>query len=313
MKALASTPTGWQIEDRTPLPLAPDRVRVAVVMAGLCRTDIQAMEGLRPVAPGRILGHEAAGRIAVAGSAAKTRLAERGLQTGDRVAFFPFLPCGTCEACKTGGRIDHCWAPRAVGLDTDGAFADFVDLPAEVLFAAPDGLSWQALAYAEPVAAAMSCLEAVNGPNQTVGLIGSGRIAHLTTRILQSLGGATVVAVDATTPDHTFDCVIETLATGETLELATRVLRPEGALYVKSRPATAIPWPHQRLIFKRLRVQGLGYGDFALALQVMSDGTLAIDDFLGPVFPFTGQGVSDALALERQGEEGGKLFFQTGA
>eukprot|EP01121_Diplochlamys_sp_Union-15-3_P021283 TRINITY_DN8584_c0_g1_i1.p1 TRINITY_DN8584_c0_g1~~TRINITY_DN8584_c0_g1_i1.p1 ORF type:complete len:329 (-),score=58.63 TRINITY_DN8584_c0_g1_i1:76-1062(-) len=305
----------WFIQT-TELGILPhDQIRIRIVLAGLCRTDIQSMTGQRTVVPGRILGHEAAGIVEDIGSKIKDEAADKGIQVGSRVAFFPFLPCGNCEACKTSDRIDHCWYLKAAGLDRDGAFATFIDLPIRVVYLADPRLSWEALAYAEPVSAALSALDVEQyiKPNQSLGLLGQGRIAFLTERILKKVGGRSVTTIDENTPNNSLDALIETRATEETLRRAIEVLKPGGILFAKSRPAGTVPWPHQLIIHKRLKVIGLHYGDFAKGLEFMADGTLDVSDCYGPVLDFTEEGIQRALDLESSGQETmGKIFFRIG-
>lgn len=315
MKAVVSTQKKWSVVPLNIGLLDPEMVRIRIVLAGLCRTDIQTMTGQRLVSEGRVLGHEAAGVVEMIGSKACNTMERRGIYTGNRVAFFPFLPCKTCPACQNSERIDHCWSLKSVGVDVDGAFASFVDLPPEVVYRADDNLPWEALAYAEPVAAALSALDVDDflESGQSLGLLGSGRIATLTERILTQVAGRQLERVDENTPSNSLDALIETRATAETIQRAVEVLKPGGVLFAKSRPAESVAWPHQTLIHKRLRVQGLHYGDFEQGLDLMGQGTLDVSDCWGRVFDFDEAGISAALEMESGGQESeGKLFFKIG-
>lgn len=80
---------------------------------------------------------------------------------------------------------------------------------------------------------------------------------------------------------------------------------------MKSRPAQAIAWPHQEITLKSLRCQGAPYAPFALALERMSSGSLDVSDMLGKDYPFTKEGIEQAVEAESQGhEQQGKLFFR---
>ncbi len=312
--ALVARPPGWALCPRS-APPRPDRVRVRIALAGLCRTDIQAMTGLRSVPWDRVLGHEAAGWVECIPVSLAAPARAMGLSEGARVAFFPFLPCGRCPACIAQEPLGHCHAPSALGLDEDGAFAPFVDVPLAVLAPAPASLSWEALAYAEPVAAALSVLtvpEALTA--ERVAVLGEGRIADLTARVLDAwVPGRPVQRLTvASVPPEPLDVVIETVPTEKALHQAATWLRPGGLLVIKSRPALAVPWPHQAMVLRRLRAVGVAYGSFAEGLAAMASGRLATSSLFGPRFPWTVEGVCAALDQERQGETSGKLFFAIG-
>lgn len=311
--AVLSSSQGWTLGPLSK-PVRADRVRIKVAMAGLCRTDIQAMRRERVVAPGLVLGHEAAGQIAEIPIYLLSQALERGLEVGDRVAFFPFLPCGKCSHCESGGAIEQCHAPSAIGIDEDGAFGTFVDLPLSVIFRAPSKLSWKHLAYAEPVSASMAVIDIPELMHGTrVGVVGTGRIAQLTLAVLNAYRDSPAEHLDPNAQSYggAFDAIVETRATEDLLRRATRALRPGGTLVVKSRPSNAVPWPHQEIVLRRLRVVGAPYGSFQAGLDAMASGKISVDHMLGPSFALTQEGIEEALALEDAGQEmHGKLFFE---
>jgi threonine dehydrogenase-like Zn-dependent dehydrogenase len=311
--AIRSKSNGWSFDSFSKAPPA-DRVRVKIGLAGLCRTDIQAMSGERAVSPGRILGHEASGWVEYIPPALVKAAFSKELSVGDAVAFFPFLPCGLCANCKNEGPIEQCHAPSALGLDEDGAFAPFVDLPVDVLFKGPSNLSLKHLAYAEPVSASIAVLDVPSlMQSARVGVIGSGRIAQLTLAVLNAYRNtpAEHLEVERSWEEGAFDAIIETRATSDILARAVRALRPGGTLVVKSRPSSAIAWPHQEIVLRRIQVVGAPYGSFAAGLEAMSSGVLDVNQMLGPAFPWSPEGIEAALATEKQGGEiHGKLFLE---
>ncbi|HSK04962.1 MAG TPA: alcohol dehydrogenase catalytic domain-containing protein, partial [Kofleriaceae bacterium] len=141
MRAILRDRGGARLADvAEPVPAA-DEVVIDVAFAGVCRSDLAAVDGAVAVVPGRVLGHELAGRVRAAGGAV------RGLAAGDPVTVIPFQPCRTCPACGAGRR---CPAPRWLGVDADGAFADRVRAPASAVVRLPAGLALRRGAYVEP-------------------------------------------------------------------------------------------------------------------------------------------------------------------
>ena len=130
-----------------------DDVIVHVMAAGLCRTDVYVADGrIRAVDP-VILGHEFSGVISDVGPAVQD------LSPGDRVTAMPAIPCGACALCRGGDRA-HCGSRGFLGIDWQGAFAEYVRVPRSAVHRIPDGLSFRQGAYVEPVAAALGVLRA---------------------------------------------------------------------------------------------------------------------------------------------------------
>lgn len=310
MRSLIATPNGWDIVGYH-RPCHPSRVRIDVALAGLCRTDIQAMSGHYPVSAGTILGHEAAGTVRFIPAHLQQQAERKGVFVGSRVAFYPFYPCGVCPSCVSNESMERCHNPTVVGLNEPGAFASCVDVPLDVIVPGPDNLSWRHLAYAEPVAASMAVAQMPELQQGRVAVVGQGRIAALTAIVLNSVRSEpVVVAAPDAALDGVFDAVVETWPTEKTLEFAARALKVDGLLVVKSRPAASVLWPHKLITLKRLHVVGAPYGSFEQGIEWMATQQLNVDHMLGEVYPFNRTGVQMALDQEAHGgETHGKLFF----
>src|SRR5262245_36421550 len=151
MKAIVRRRDGVALRD---VPVPEPRhgeVRVRVRMVGVCRTDVHAARGLVPCAEPVILSHEAAGTIHALGPGVER------LRLGDRVAVLPVFGCEACVVCQRGDAI-NCPRRGMLGLDLDGAFAEYVCVPARNVYPVPEHVGWEEAAYAEPVAAARAIL-----------------------------------------------------------------------------------------------------------------------------------------------------------
>jgi L-iditol 2-dehydrogenase len=261
-----------------------DDVIVRVALAGICRTDLYVAQGRLGSAPDAlILGHEFAGTVEDLGPGC------RGLRRGDPVTAFPIVPCGSCVNCTEGYHRD-CLRRSMLGVDRDGAFAEYVAVPARCVYRLPAGLSFRSAAYAEPVAAALAVLNAGLHRNQFGLVYGRNRFAALVGRVLRAHGFERVSIFDPADrgdgpPSHAFDFVIETSASAEALAEAVRAARPRGTVVLKSRQ----PWPASidllAAVPKELTFRAVHYGPFDRALTLLAEGRVAIDDLLGPVYP----------------------------
>jgi L-iditol 2-dehydrogenase len=128
----------------------------------------------------------------------------------------------------------------------------------------------------------------------TVRVIGEGRIATLTRRIVTTLGHADGA--------EGVDVVVETAGTAEGLAAAMRAVRTGGTVILKSRPAARIPLDVADVVVREIRLVGVGWASFPEAFALLG-GTLEVDDLLGPVHPL------EALGDMLDADESCKQFF----
>lgn len=279
MRALVKSASGVSVEN-LPLPKisAPDEVLIRVSLAGLCRTDMKVAEGRVKSKIPVVLGHEFSGVVEELGSNVTT------LKKGDRVAVMPLFAVNN-TALKNG--LPSYAASTMLGMDHDGAFAEFVAVPAHAVFRLPDSISFMTGAYMEPVAASMAVLNADIHPNQKGLIYGDNRISRLTERVLKAKGfkDITVCGEDCNLPDNTFDFIVEILATSETLKNMVRMLKPGGLIVLKSRQHVPVEVNINALVMKDIRMQAVSYGSFTESIDFVASGKLKVDDLLGDVYP----------------------------
>ncbi len=284
-----------------PVPRA-DEVLVHVEVAGLCRTDLYVADGKIPSRTPLILGHEFSGTIEEIGPSVSN------VQAGQRVAVMPILSCGVCDYCRRGlERV--CQRRSVLGVDRDGAFAEFVAVPARFVYPIPEGLSFQAAALAEPVTAALGVLNAGLDPDQSGLIYGKNRFSQLLLQVLRVHGFKRIAIHDperAPLPADCCDFAIETFASAETVAEMIRAVRPLGTIVLKSRQ----PWPTAldllSAIPKELTFRTVHHGSFAQALQLLAEGRLHLMDMVGPLNPLSAW--EHVFDLARQGEQC-KFFF----
>jgi 2-desacetyl-2-hydroxyethyl bacteriochlorophyllide A dehydrogenase len=178
-----------QIPDPTP---GPGQLVVKVDCCGICGTDIHIMDGEFPPTPYPITpGHEFAGTIAAVASDVRA-----GLPVGAKVAVDPSLYCGYCRRCRSG-RDNLCENWAAIGDTVDGAFAEYVAVPAVNAYRLPSDLDGQSGAMVEPLACAVHGLRRL-GPvfGDTVVLTGAGTMGLLLLQLLTHAGAGPVTVVD---------------------------------------------------------------------------------------------------------------------
>lgn len=169
----------------------PEDVVVQVGACGVCGTDLHILAGEFPPTPYPIIpGHEAAGTVSAVGSAVV------GLREGDRIAIDPSLFCGSCHYCRLGrGNLCERWG--AIGDTVDGAFAEFVSVPASNAYPIPDSMDLGVAAFVEPVSCAVHAVDRLQLRfGETVLIYGAGTMGLILAQLLRAAGASHVALCD---------------------------------------------------------------------------------------------------------------------
>ncbi|MGH8861211.1 MAG: zinc-dependent alcohol dehydrogenase family protein [Jatrophihabitantaceae bacterium] len=192
MKALVITEPGSYgvavVADPAP---ESGQVVVAPRAVGVCGTDLHILDGEFPPAPYPLVpGHEFAGEVVELGAGVAD------LRVGDRVAVDPSLFCGHCVYCRRGrGNLCQNWG--AIGDTVDGAFAEYVAVPAANAYRIPDSLSWTSAALVEPLSCVVHGLRRLGMPaGSDLLIVGGGTIGLLLLQTAVRSGAATVSVID---------------------------------------------------------------------------------------------------------------------
>jgi len=181
MKALVyHGPNDLRLEERaTPEP-GPGEAVLQVQACGICGTDLRIAAGShRAYPPGtvRVPGHEIVGTIVALGK-------NVDLPMGESAFVAPNIGCGQCAQCRAG-RVNLCLRPQALGISRDGAFAEFVLLPADLVaqgnvLPVSRAADFGAVALVEPLACVLRGSRACNiREGQLVLIMGAGPIGLL--------------------------------------------------------------------------------------------------------------------------------------
>jgi len=180
----------WQAKNTiaiqdVPVPQAgKDEILVNVGCTGICGSDVMIISGKHPRAKTPlILGHEFMGTISALHEDKDT-----SLSIGQRVVVEPLLACKTCRPCKAG--YEHvCESLRLLGVETDGGFAELVNVPLERVYALPDFISDEEAAIIEPLAVAVHAVDYGNPKKEdSVVILGAGPIGLLIAEVVRAAG-----------------------------------------------------------------------------------------------------------------------------
>jgi alcohol dehydrogenase len=280
LAAVLNGPRDLRVTD-VPKPELPDGwVLVKTAAVGICGTDKAFYLGTYPLFKKPLVpGHEAAGEVVEGSSRLKGRLVVPEIN----------FPCWRCETCREG-LYTHCPSKKTLGIDFDGAFAEFFAAPVEALHTV-EGLDPVLATEVEPLAALLNALRQVPlRPGDSVAVIGTGNLAVMLLQLLKHLGFEPVVvvrrgsmkigfveryAVEVVFADELreyvnkrtrggmgFDTVFEVSGDPSALELAVGVARPRGVVHLKSTPGSPATFNSTVAVVKEVRIVGTRCGSF---------------------------------------------------
>lgn len=180
----------FEVRDMQFPELGSDEVLVRNEACGICGTDVHIYhggEGSAPVKPPVVLGHEYAGVVEKIGSGVTT------VQVGDYVAIDPNMYCGYCDSCRMGHK-QNCTNLYALGVNTNGGFAEYSLCPQSQCFKINRDIPFEAAAMAEPLACAIHGIDKIGiRQGQSVLVVGGGTIGLLMVQLARLSGASKVI------------------------------------------------------------------------------------------------------------------------
>ncbi len=200
MRALAKTVAGPGLEliDAPEPTPGPNDVKIRVMRAGLCGTDLHLQQwdqwAAATVHPPLVLGHEFYGEIVELGEDVAAASGGR-LQVGQRASGEGHVVCGHCRNCRAGRR-HVCINTKGVGVNRDGAFADYVVIPATNVWVQPDTISPELGAIFDPFGNATHTALQWPMVGEDVLITGAGPIGVMAAAIARHAGARFVAVTD---------------------------------------------------------------------------------------------------------------------
>jgi threonine dehydrogenase-like Zn-dependent dehydrogenase len=255
--------------------------------AGICSTDLEITKGYMNFHG--VLGHEFVADVV---SSSNKEL------IGQRVVGEINLACGRCDLCLSG-LSNHCRSRSVLGiLNHDGAFADFVRLPAMNLHVLPKTVDDDQAVFVEPLAAAFQVVKQLGNlgrggsieGRRWVTVLGDGRLGLLVAQVLRNAGyPVRVIGKHAgklamcekwsirsrpladIVPRHDQDVVVDCTGSASGFELAMQMVRPRGTIVLKSTAAAGKPMNLAPLVIDEISVIGSRCGPFREAIAALAE------------------------------------------
>ena len=295
------------------VPAREGEALVRVRLAGVCNTDLEIVRGYAGFEG--TLGHEFVGEVERAPGAPELE--------GRRVVGEINAGCGRCQLCRAGDSR-HCPARTVLGIvGRDGAFAEYLTLPATNLLPVPDEVSDERAVFTEPLAAACGISERVKIEAETrVAVVGDGKLGLLCAQALKAATGAGVTLVGRherkleivrgrgvrafkadelpASYDRSFDVAVEASGSPAGFETALRLLKPRGALVLKSTFHGTTELNTAPVVVDEISIVGSRCGRFKPALELLRRNAVETDALITDEFPLS----EGPRALARAAEPG---------
>jgi threonine 3-dehydrogenase len=182
----------WMQQVPRPVPGA-NEVLVKLHMTAICGTDLHIYKwdewSQRTIKPGLVIGHEFVGTIAEIGPGVT------GYSLGQRVSAEGHVVCGHCRNCRAG-RPHLCPNTVGIGVNRNGAFAEYVVVPSSNLWPIPDEIPSELAAFFDPFGNAAHCALEFDVIGEDVLITGAGPIGIIAAGICKWIGARHVVITD---------------------------------------------------------------------------------------------------------------------
>lgn len=170
----------------------PGEVLVRVQIASICGTDVHIYHWDRwaqgRIRPPLIQGHEFAGEVAALGPQTTH------VQEGDYVSAEGHIACGTCYPCRTG-QSHICPNVQIIGVDRNGAFAEYVTVPEGNIIENPPELPLEMATIQDPFGNSVQTVFSADAPGNYVAVFGLGPTGLMSVALLKAVAAAKVFAV----------------------------------------------------------------------------------------------------------------------
>lgn len=342
MRALVKTAPGPGVESSiAAIPrIGPRDVLIKIELNAICGMDLHIHEwdawAARRIKPPLIFGHEFAGVVVECG-AEVTRV-----EVGAHVTAEPRIVCGQCSQCRSG--LSHlCPGHQILGVDRDGAFAEYMAVPAANVWENDPNLPPEFAAVQNTLGQAVHAVMAGEIAGQTVAIFGCGPTGLCAAAIAKATGAAAIFAIDVNyyrlglarrmgadeTLDPTagsvsqqlarltggagVDVVLEMSGHPDSIRGSLMVVRSGGRVSlvgIQERPATLDL--SEQVIRRGVTIQGITgrrmYGSWYQSRALLASGRINLAPLLTHRLPITDFGQAMAIAASGQC---GKILLET--
>jgi 2-desacetyl-2-hydroxyethyl bacteriochlorophyllide A dehydrogenase len=305
--AVLRKPFDLTVEDVEDTCISPNEVRVRIKAAGICGTDIHVYRGAFPNVHFPIIpGHEYAGEIEEVGSNVEQ------IKTGNSVIGEGSWSCGKCRSCRNR-QPNSCANLRRLGRTIDGAFAQYVNVPAGSVHILPKNIQYENAQSVTTLAGVMRGMKRLGVDiGDTVAILGPGHVGLLflqvakavasrvfligtkKTRLMigEKMGADAVIDITSTNPAEKImqltdgkgiDVVIEASGSPTAINQAIKMVKPGGKILFFGTPEKLVDgFDATRVEEAELTIIGTrgGRDEYESAIALLASGKVSVTDLI---------------------------------
>jgi alcohol dehydrogenase len=286
------------------------QVLVKIKAVGICGTDLAIKEGNLPTPLPIILGHEFVGKVVKLGKNIEKDWLNKRV-TSEINTNIDF----NCYYCNQG-LYTQCISRKAIGIDIDGALAEYIALDSYLLHEIPDSISYENATFIEPLAAAYQTFEMmpIDKNDKNLALFGLGKLGLLIIQVAKSKG-LTLIAVDGSDKKlrlgkklgakHTInrmnfndipneiksltnslgaDIVVDSTGSPNALKDIVESCRTRGKIHIKSTHGVETPINLTDLVVREITLYTSRCGPFEKAIKGLESGEIRVKDLISKRF-----------------------------
>lgn len=290
-----------------PIPEPTDtQALIKVKAVGICGTDIAIVKGYLPTPTPLILGHEFAGEVVEVGKDVDSSWVDKRVTSEINSNID-----NNCFYCKRG-IYTQCVSRKALGIDIDGAFAEYIAVELYLLHEFPESISFEEATFIEPLAAAYQTFETMplGLDDKIIVIFGLGKLGLLITQV-SKLKGLDSIVVDGSEKKlalakkfgamHTInrlktrnipeyikgltgglgaDIVIDCSGNPDALTDVIASCRTRGKVHIKSTHGIATPINLTDIVVRELTLYSSRCGPFEKAIEGLKSGKIEVKELI---------------------------------
>jgi threonine dehydrogenase-like Zn-dependent dehydrogenase len=283
---------------------------IQVKAVGICGTDLAIVNGNLPTPAPIILGHEFVGEVIKLGKGIESEWFHKRV-TSEINTNIDF----NCYYCNQG-LFTQCISRKAIGIDIDGALAEYIALEPYLLHEIPDTITYDEGTFIEPLAAAYQMFETmpIDKNDQIMAIFGLGKLGLLITQVALSKG-LKLIVIDGSdkklklakkygahhlinrlhyenipmeiknlTNRLGADIVVDTTGNPTALKDIIESCRTRGKIHVKSTHGVETPINLTDIVVRELTLYSSRCGPFDKAIEGLESGQIQVIDLISNRF-----------------------------
>ena len=310
MKAAVFDGKSLKLKEVPDPQILDSQVLIKVKAVGICGTDLAIVKGDLPTPIPIILGHEFSGEVVQVGS--KVDKSWLGKKVTSEINTNIDFSCYYCQR----GLYTQCISRKAIGIDINGALAEFIAVESYLIHEIPQDLSFEEATFIEPLAAAYQTFEMMplSQDDKNIVIFGLGKLGLLLLQVAR-LKGLKIIAIDGSDKkldlakqfgaDHLInrlnvsnipteirhltnnlgaDIVLDSTGNPKALNDIIDSCKTRGKIHIKSTHGVETPINLTDIVVREILLYSSRCGPFELAINGLKSGDIKVKSLITDIY-----------------------------